>query len=118
MGDPPAYLPADARRLWRSFVDELPWLRRSDRALLESLSLLRARVMLGEDASFAHMRELRCELGFRLLDQLSNELRPRRLWFQLRAFGVQPCEKVGLDANTYQDSLAGSRAAHSLCVII
>lgn len=63
IGDPPAYLPTDARRLWHAFADELPWLRRADRAILESISLLRARVMLREDVSFAHMRELRCGLG-------------------------------------------------------
>ncbi|MCP5431860.1 MAG: hypothetical protein H6923_01180 [Alphaproteobacteria bacterium] len=48
IGEPPAYLDEAARKAWRLFVRELPWLARSDRALLELVCPLRARIMAGE----------------------------------------------------------------------
>lgn len=64
VGDPPAYLTADARKVWELFKLELPWLKRSDRAALESISTLRARVMMGgEPPTAAMVRELRASLS-------------------------------------------------------
>lgn len=64
IGEPPAYLTADAKKVWRLFQAELPWLRRSDRAALESISTLRARIMMGgEPPTSAMIRELRSSLS-------------------------------------------------------
>lgn len=64
VGEPPPYLSTDARKVWLLFQAELPWLRRSDRAALEAISTLRARVVLsGEPATSALIRELRASLS-------------------------------------------------------
>lgn len=64
VGDPPSYLTADAKKVWKLFVLELPWLKRSDRATLEAISTLRARIMLGgELPTSAMIRELRASLS-------------------------------------------------------
>ena len=44
IGNPPAYLPASARKAWQTFADELPWLTFEDRAALEAASLMRGRI--------------------------------------------------------------------------
>lgn len=41
IGDPPRHLPANAKRAWRKFVKELPWLTEADVAILELASDLR-----------------------------------------------------------------------------
>ena len=64
IGDPPSYLTADAKKVWKLFVLELPWLKRSDRAALEAISTLRARIMMGgEPPTAAMIRELRASLS-------------------------------------------------------
>lgn len=64
VGAPPDHLPASAKKQWRQFADELPWLRRSDRALLASASLLRARLHdHTEPLPAAFMREMRATLS-------------------------------------------------------
>lgn len=64
VGSPPDHLPASAKRVWRAFKDELPWLQRSDRALLTSASLLRARFQDQDELpSAAFIRELRATLS-------------------------------------------------------
>lgn len=47
VGGPPAYLHDEAKAAWRSFMLELPWLSKSDRALLELASTMRARIAAG-----------------------------------------------------------------------
>lgn len=64
VGDPPDYLTEDAQKVWRLFQMELPWLKRSDRAALECISTLRARIMMGgEPPTSAMIRELRASLS-------------------------------------------------------
>ncbi|ARC87130.1 hypothetical protein [Rhodovulum sp. MB263] len=45
LGDPPAYLGEIEQEAWRMFADEMPWLGASDRAITETASRLRARMM-------------------------------------------------------------------------
>ncbi|TGN58596.1 hypothetical protein E4L95_12360 [Paracoccus liaowanqingii] len=64
VGDPPSCLDADAKRFWRIFAPELPWLQKSDRAILASASMLRARVLgSAGDVNGALVREYRSTLG-------------------------------------------------------
>lgn len=64
VGDPPAHLSASAKRAWRSFRNELPWLQRSDRFILASASLLRARFEDQDELpSAAFIREYRATLS-------------------------------------------------------
>ncbi|WP_170789590.1 hypothetical protein [Ruegeria lacuscaerulensis] len=63
LGVPPDYLNETEQAVWRAFADELPWLVHSDRALLESACILRARVQLKQDLSAALLRELRLHVS-------------------------------------------------------
>lgn len=64
VGDPPSYLAADAKRFWRIFAAELPWLQKPDRALLASAAILRARLIAEEGgATGALVREYRSTLA-------------------------------------------------------
>mgnify|MGYP007030532123 CR=1 FL=1 len=64
VGDPPSYLPPDAKRFWRIFATELPWLQKSDRAILASAAMLRARVLgSAGDVNGALVREYRTHLA-------------------------------------------------------
>ncbi|MFC3839220.1 hypothetical protein [Paracoccus rhizosphaerae] len=64
VGDPPCYLDAEAKRFWRIFAAELPWLQFSDRAILTSASILRARMIAAADgATGALVREYRSTLS-------------------------------------------------------
>lgn len=49
LGPPAPHVAGHARVAWYSFVAELPWLAESDRAMLEVASLLRGRMLSGED---------------------------------------------------------------------
>ncbi len=62
VGDPPEWLTEAQKESWAIFVDELPWLVASDRALLESACILRSGVLSGADLTAAHIRELRMHL--------------------------------------------------------
>ncbi len=63
LGGPPDYLNETEKTAWRAFAEELPWLVYSDRALLESACILRARVQVHEDLSAALLRELRLHVS-------------------------------------------------------
>ena len=49
IGDPPLHLVDSAKRAWRFFVNELPWLAASDGALLEIAARVRGQLMDNED---------------------------------------------------------------------
>lgn len=64
VGPAPDYLSDDAKRFWDTFVSELPWLTKADRALLASASLLRAQVIASQgEVTGALIREYRSHLG-------------------------------------------------------
>lgn len=64
VGDPPDHLSASAKKAWRSFRNELPWLRRSDRCILGSASMLRARFQDEDELpNAAFIREYRAHLA-------------------------------------------------------
>ena len=50
VGEPPAYLNAQAKKAWAVFVDELPWLTFEDRGALEIVSIMRGQIMTGLSA--------------------------------------------------------------------
>lgn len=50
VGEPPAYLSAQAKKAWAVFVDELPWLTFEDRGALEIVSIMRGQIMTGLSA--------------------------------------------------------------------
>ena len=50
LGAPPAYLPATAKKAWKVWADELPWLTSEDRGAVEIVSLMRAYIMDGKTA--------------------------------------------------------------------
>lgn len=51
LGSPPKHLTADEADAWREFAAEMPWLARSDRAILEVASRLRTMMAGGEFTS-------------------------------------------------------------------
>ena len=63
VGNPPVYLDEDAKMAWAVFVEELPWLGRSDRAILEMICPLRAKIMGGGSLSLPAMTEYRQQLS-------------------------------------------------------
>jgi hypothetical protein len=63
LGQPPAWMDAPRRAAWATFARELPWLRESDRALLEIACTLRARMTAGEVLSVNALALLRQCLG-------------------------------------------------------
>lgn len=50
LGAAPAYLPPTAKKAWKVFSDELPWLTFEDRGAVEIVSLMRALIMDGMTA--------------------------------------------------------------------
>jgi hypothetical protein len=52
------------------------------------------------------------------LEHLADEIGACRHRIELCAFGIDPCQKVRLQADTYERSLACCRAPNTLCVII
>ena len=64
LGAPPEYFNATHRRIWDMFKQELPWLVRSDRAMVELACITRAQIETGGDAVTASlMREHRQQLS-------------------------------------------------------
>lgn len=47
LGTAPSYLPLTAKKAWKVFADELPWLTFEDRGAVEIVSLMRAQIMDG-----------------------------------------------------------------------
>lgn len=58
LGAPSQHLDANGRRVFEAFKRELPWLRESDRALLEVAVCLRSRVYADPSAPAATLRAL------------------------------------------------------------
>lgn len=50
LGSAPSYLPPTAKKAWKVFADELPWLTFEDRGAVEIVSLMRAQIMDGMTA--------------------------------------------------------------------
>ena len=63
LGAPSAWLNADQALAWVSFQRELPWLCERDRALVEIATVIRSRLMSGEDVGIQAMNLLRQALG-------------------------------------------------------
>lgn len=59
LGDPPSYLGEIEQEAWRLFADEMPWLGASDRAITETASRLRARMMTDPDMGVNALAQLR-----------------------------------------------------------
>ncbi|WP_211299437.1 hypothetical protein [Pukyongiella litopenaei] len=64
LGNPPEYFDATHRRIWVTFMEELPWLAKADRALIELACITRAQIEVGGEAvTTALMREHRQQLS-------------------------------------------------------
>ena len=63
LGEPPDYLSETQKEAWIAFAEELPWLVYSDRALLESACILRARVREEDVVTASLLRELRLHVS-------------------------------------------------------
>lgn len=63
LGVPSIWLNADQQLAWASFQRELPWLCERDRALVEIASVIRSRLMSGEDVGVQALNLLRQALG-------------------------------------------------------
>ena len=50
LGSPPSYLDAMAKKAWKVFADELPWLTYEDRGAVEIVSIMRGQIMAGLSA--------------------------------------------------------------------
>ena len=59
VGAAPARLSAEQRATWAEFADDLPWLRRSDRVLLELACRLTTRMQTDPDMGIAALAQLR-----------------------------------------------------------
>lgn len=59
LGAAPKRLSEIEREAWASFADEMPWLRRSDRTLVEVAAKLRARLMTDPDMGVNALAQLR-----------------------------------------------------------
>jgi len=63
LGPVPSWMSADQAAAWELFRAEYPWLQRSDRCLVEIATILRARVLAGEDIGAAGLNQLRLCVG-------------------------------------------------------
>ena len=63
LGEPPAHLSASAKKAWKAFRSELPWLKQSHRALVELASMVRAKVFDDPEPTVAHMNLMRLLLS-------------------------------------------------------
>ncbi|MGV6875915.1 hypothetical protein ACUSIJ_24925 [Pseudochelatococcus sp. B33] len=59
LGRPPTRLNEVEREAWNLFADEMPWLAKSDRALVETASRLRARMMTDPNMGVNALAQLR-----------------------------------------------------------
>ena len=59
VGNPPARLDEEQRATWVEFTDDLPWLRRSDRTILELACRLTTRMKKDPDMGIAALAQLR-----------------------------------------------------------
>lgn len=63
LGEPPARLSPSAKKAWRAFQRELPWLKQSHRALVELASHVRAKVFDDPEPTVAHLNLMRLLLS-------------------------------------------------------
>jgi phage terminase small subunit len=64
LGAPSKWLTPAARAAWRMWAKEIPWLAESDRMVVEMASILRAKLMAGEDiGGVSGLKELRLLAG-------------------------------------------------------
>jgi hypothetical protein len=63
LGQASSWLSAEQAAAWDLFRAEFPWLQESDRALVEIATILRARLLAGEDIGTAGLNQLRLCYG-------------------------------------------------------
>lgn len=63
IGNPPDWMTDAEKRIWLTTADEIPWLNKSNRALLEIVSRIRARLETGEEVGIQALNLLRQCLG-------------------------------------------------------
>jgi hypothetical protein len=63
LGVPPRYFSDHQKMVWSLTADEIPWLNRSHRPLLEIAVTIRARIVAGEDVGVQALNLLRQCLG-------------------------------------------------------
>lgn len=63
LGAPPSWMSAEQRAVWLSFAAEAPWINGSQRALLEIATVIRTRLVAGEDVGVQALNLLRQCLG-------------------------------------------------------
>lgn len=63
LGGPPDWMGGEQRIVWKQFAAELPWLNGSHRAVLEIATVIRARLVSGEEVGVQALNLLRQCLG-------------------------------------------------------
>ncbi|MAS05269.1 MAG: hypothetical protein CL534_11360 [Ahrensia sp.] len=63
VGNPPEWMNDAQKEAWIGLADQIPWLNKSHRALLEIACVVKARIENGEDTTAAAMNLLRQCLG-------------------------------------------------------
>jgi hypothetical protein len=63
LGKASKWLSKEQAAVWELFRAEFPWLQESDRCLLEIATILRARLLAGEDIGTAGVNQLRLCVG-------------------------------------------------------
>lgn len=63
LGDPPDWMGGEQRLAWRTFQQEIPWLNASHRGVVEIATIIRARLMSGEECGVQALNLLRQCLG-------------------------------------------------------
>jgi hypothetical protein len=63
LGDPPDWMGGEQRLAWRTFQKEIPWLNASHRGVVEIATIIRARLMAGEECGVQALNLLRQCLG-------------------------------------------------------
>lgn len=63
IGGPPNWMNAKQREAWGVLIDEIPWLNKSHRGLVEIAVTIRARLMSGEEVGVQALNLLRQALG-------------------------------------------------------
>lgn len=59
LGAPPRHLTEAQAEVWRTFAEEMPWLAKSDRAIVETATVLRARLMQNPEMGVNALAQLR-----------------------------------------------------------
>lgn len=63
IGLPPKWMTREQGAVWREFADEIPWLNGSHRPLLEIATIIRTRIVAGEEVGVQALNLLRQCLG-------------------------------------------------------